>query len=126
MHLHCLRELNVIPCHLLHLALQLVPCFEQLITLGHQAADCVLLVDAQASTLLYQVAKIGDFNLEVVNRFFGSLLLLMGSLYHLPGSFNLPLEILYRSLVLFGEVQGGLHFGCVGHNLSIQLSTLLD
>ncbi len=49
----------------------------------------------------------------------------MGSVHQLPGLLDFLLHGGNGSLILLAELEGGRHFGRIGHNLGIQLPALL-
>mmetsp|Transcript_20737 Transcript_20737/g.69277 ORF Transcript_20737/g.69277 Transcript_20737/m.69277 type:complete len:262 (-) Transcript_20737:359-1144(-) len=72
----------------------------QLVLLLCKLVHSVLLPQRQPSPLLHEPAEVGDLELELLDGFLRSLLLLMGGINHLPGLLNLLLERGDRVLIL--------------------------
>mmetsp|Transcript_106333 Transcript_106333/g.297668 ORF Transcript_106333/g.297668 Transcript_106333/m.297668 type:complete len:219 (-) Transcript_106333:376-1032(-) len=87
--LHLLRQADVLLRQLAHLCVELVPRLLQVVPLGDQIVDGVLLGHAQARALLHEMAKVCDLQLQVVDRVLRALLLLVRGLDHLPRPLDL-------------------------------------
>mmetsp|Transcript_27932 Transcript_27932/g.92772 ORF Transcript_27932/g.92772 Transcript_27932/m.92772 type:complete len:378 (-) Transcript_27932:48-1181(-) len=119
-------QVGVLLLQLDDLPLEHVAILDQVILFLHQLVDHVLLVDAQTGPLLHEPTQLRDLSLQVLNRLFGPLLLLVRGLDHFPCALDLPLQRSDRLLVLLRQLQGSLHLDRILDDLGVQLAALLD
>mmetsp|Transcript_39020 Transcript_39020/g.96027 ORF Transcript_39020/g.96027 Transcript_39020/m.96027 type:complete len:542 (-) Transcript_39020:133-1758(-) len=105
---------------------EVVALRRQLLLLLRQLVHCVLLPQSEPCALLDEARQVCDLEFELLDSLLGALLLLVARVHHLPRFLNLLLERRNRVLVLLRQLQRGLHLGCIGHNLLVELATLLD
>eukprot|EP00906_Rhabdomonas_costata_P030247 RCo042734 len=108
------------------LGVQSVPLLGQLVFDLNQLIHGVLLANGQASTLLHELAEVGDLLLQLLDGFLGAALLLVRRVHHLPGLLDLLLQAVDGVLVLLGKLQRGLDLAGIGDDLAVQLLAFLD